>query len=80
MNGKVKIKTKLCLDDTLVEISANGYGEKLAEDGYGCPVVVEYYEGKLSVVVWDNINDETPSHIIDLEGAREDKRIEDVSW
>lgn len=79
MNRKIKIHTEMSANDTLLEIGANGYGEKLAQDGCGYPVIVQYYEGKLKVVIWDDINKETPSHMICLEGSREDKRINDVT-
>ena len=51
-----------------------GFGDHNSEDGYGAPVLVENWEGKLRVVVWADINQEDPTHVIDLTGARERNR------
>jgi len=55
-------------------VSPKGYGECGAQDGYGCPIKVEVWQGELRVIVWGDINQEDPTHIISLEGAKEDKR------
>ena len=60
-----------------IYIQAKGYGDCCSNDGYGTPVFIEWYDGELRVVVFGDINQEDPTHIISLEGAREDKRIED---
>jgi len=36
--------------------------------------MVEFFNGEMRVIVWDDINVEDPTHIISLEGAREDVR------
>jgi len=46
-------------------------------DGQGSPILVEVADGKLRVVCWSDINEEDPTHIISMEKAREDLRIED---
>lgn len=52
-----------------LEIHLGGYSTADSEDG---PVVViELFDGKLRVLVWDNINNEDPK-IIDLAGAKEE--------
>jgi hypothetical protein len=51
-----------------------GYGLCACADGTAGPVLLELHEGRLRLVVWDDINLEEPSHVIDLEGAREDHR------
>jgi hypothetical protein len=63
--------------EPIVMIGAEGYGEKTAADGAGFPVVVEFHEGKFRVLVWSDIDEEDPTHIISLEGAREDARQSD---
>ena len=55
-------------------IKAEGYGDYTSADGLGMPIVLEHYEGELRLLVWSDINQEEPTHIISLEGAREDKR------
>lgn len=52
------------------------YGEKTAALGYGTPVLLELYRGKLTLHVWSDINSEGPTHSISLEGAREDARVQ----
>jgi hypothetical protein len=55
-------------------IQPEGYGDLCSKDGEGTPVLIELYEGELRVVVWDDINQEDHTHLISLEGAREDRR------
>ena len=55
----------------------DGYGDKCSQDGKGVPVIVEYNQGKVRVLIWNDINREDMTHAIDLEGAREDLRIEE---
>lgn len=66
-------------DGCSVALGFEGYGEKTAADGYGCPVLVELYNGRLTLHVWADINSENPTHSIDLEGAREDARMPEAS-
>ena len=51
----------------------DGYGEGSAEDGHGWPVLIEFYDNKLQVVVWNDINNQNPI-IIPLDGAKESLR------
>ena len=53
------------------------YGEQCSKDGYGHPVLIEVYQGELRVIIWSDINQEDSTHIISLEGAKEDKRIDE---
>lgn len=53
-----------------IMLMAAGYGDRASTPGYGAPVIIEQYEGKLRVVVWDDINDDDASQIIELGGAR----------
>ena len=55
-----------------------GYGCFGCADGTAGPILLELYEGRLRLLVWDDINLEDPSHIIDLEGAREAQRRDTV--
>src|SRR5215217_89992 len=58
----------------LLEIGADGYGEMTAETGHGFPVVIEFYNGKLTLRVFSDINSEDPTHTINLDGALESAR------
>ncbi len=43
-------------------------------DGPFAPVLLERHRGKLRLVVWANINQQEPTHIIDLSEALESNR------
>lgn len=62
------------LDHLLIKV--DGYGDAVSADGSGFPILIEYHDGKLQVVLWADINKEDTTHVIDLEGARESKRKE----
>jgi hypothetical protein len=51
----------------------DGYGEAGSEDGHGWPVLVEFYDNKLQVAVWNDITKQDPI-IIPLSGAKESLR------
>lgn len=57
-----------------VEIGVEGFGEKTSLPPYARPIFLEFYEGKLTLRVWADINQEDPTHVIDLSGALETKR------
>lgn len=59
------------------EVLFDGYGVKNIEPGHGPSIYVEYYDGKLRLLVWADINQEEPTHTIDLSGALESQRKED---
>lgn len=56
------------------DIHVEGYGQSSFLPGFEAPLYVELYQGKLMLYVWADINNEEPTHVIDLEGARESKR------
>ena len=70
------IQLSLNAEDGQLWIRPEGYGEKCAADGEGSPIGIEIWEGRLRLVVFDNINSENPQ-IIDLENARESVRKKD---
>lgn len=73
--GEVEIEQgHLCL-----MIAVKGYGEACSGDGDGHPILLERYQGQLRLVVWGDINQEDPTHIISLEDAREDRRLAEDS-
>ena len=51
-----------------------GFGDLTTVDGEGEPVYIEYRDGVPTVVVWGDINQEDPTHVISLEDAAEAKR------
>jgi hypothetical protein len=48
-----------------------GFGDGGSPKGEGFPVCLLWQNGELKLYVWDNINNEEASHIINLAGARE---------
>ena len=59
--------------DDFLEIEIKGLGT-LAEQGNGRTVLVEFYDDKWWVRVWADINQEDPTHIIDMSRALEHNR------
>lgn len=66
-----KLNVTLEIHENGLLICPEGYGNLSSARGHGCPVLFEVANGRLRVIVWDDINTEEPSHVIDLEGARE---------
>jgi hypothetical protein len=71
------LNVKILLEGDKLWISPQGYGEKCAEDGKGYPVSLEIWQGRLRLVVFNDINSEDPQ-IIDLEKAKESNLILNV--
>lgn len=74
VQGSISLPEK---DFSQLLIRFKGYGDCCSAEGHGVPIILERYEGKLRLIVWADINKEDPTHIIDLEEAREDNRKED---
>lgn len=55
-----------------VYIGAKNYSTKTGEEDE--IIMIEQSEGKLRLIVWGDINEEDPTHIINLNGARESRR------
>ena len=66
----------------VILLEAEGYGNRTGEgvpgEGYNDIVMLEYYGDKLRVIVWSDINQEDPTHIIEMENARESNRRSDT--
>jgi hypothetical protein len=61
----------------LLEISLPGYGTKTMDDDFGGIIALENYNG-LRLHVWSDINQEDPTHVINLENAKLEKRLPDL--
>lgn len=70
------IPIHLVCEEGQLWIQPQDYGEKNAEDGEGFPVGIEIWQGKLRLIVFDDIHSDTPQ-IIDLEKARESRRAKE---
>ncbi|HBG27652.1 MAG: hypothetical protein A2Y10_10380 [Planctomycetes bacterium GWF2_41_51] len=69
-----EVKVKILSQGGQIWIGAEGYGEKCADEGEGFPIGIEIWQGRLRLIVFNDINNEEPQ-IIDLENARETCRI-----
>ena len=72
---KPELKVRVSFENGQIWINAEGHGEYCAPDGEGCPIGIEYADGKLRVVVWPDINVEDPT-IIEMDGALEKNRVD----
>ncbi len=77
--GDRTIRVEVAEEQCGLVIYPAGYGCFGCADGTAGPILLELYEGRLRLLVWDDINLEDPSHIIDLEDAREDHRRDTVA-
>jgi hypothetical protein len=70
-----QVEAKISIMTHGVELGVKGYSNLI--DDEGCVAYLEYYESELRLIVWANINEEDPTHIINLEGARNERRDPD---
>ena len=68
-DGEIKCRLKLGNDGLTIHPEGTGIHE-----GDFAPILLEFYEGKVRLVVWGDINNEDPTHAIDLSGALESNR------
>lgn len=74
VDGRTKVRGVVRATKQSIAISFDGYGDCVSMEGYGEPVFIELREDGLHLVVWADINQEDPTHDINLSGAREDRR------
>ncbi len=60
-----------------ITIGIEGYGECGSTDAAARPIYLEHHEGKLTLYVWADINNEEPTHVIELAGAKHEHRKPD---
>ena len=66
--------------ETLCQIALGKDGLTIHPEGTGiyegdfAPILLEFYERKVRLVVWGDINNEDPTHAIDLSSALESNR------
>ncbi len=75
VTGK-KLLIEVQVNSMGIFIHADGYGEKTSVESASFPIMVEFYNDRLRVLTWGDINQEDPTHIIGMEGARESLRLE----
>lgn len=67
---------RIVASDFAISVYPQGHGDFGSADGHGCPLFIEFYQGRLRVIAFPNINEQDPQ-IIDLSGAKEDTRLND---
>ena len=72
-SAPVEIKVNILSEGSKIWIQPEGYGEKCSADGQGFPIGIEIWQGRLRLIIFDDINRQEPQ-IIDLEKARETAR------
>lgn len=70
------VDTVVTVRGTSIEIHVDGYGTREEVDDFSIPLFLEFYDGCLQVVVWDDINQADPK-IIQMEQARTSNRKDD---
>lgn len=70
--GKVDVRVEV--SRRYITVTTEGYGDCGNPYPQGVPILIELCGGCLRVVLWSDIANESPTHIIPLEGAKEDKR------
>jgi len=68
-----KLPVNIMVEHGKLWIQPVGFGDKTSADGHGWPIGMEVWEGRLRLIIFDDINTEDP-RIIDLENARECSR------
>jgi hypothetical protein len=71
---------KNSIEEISVEVIPEGVAIRHA--GTGCndgdypPIIIEWWDGVPRIVIWGDINDQDPTHIIDMSKALESNRHE----
>lgn len=58
-----------CVNTRALLIHFDGYGERNTIAEFSSPVLIENRDGVPYVVIWGDINQADPTHVISLEGA-----------
>lgn len=67
------VEVELEINPQNVSITSGGYGDAIEGKG-GIIALLENNDGILRLVVWSDINNDEPTHVIDLSGAKEERR------
>jgi hypothetical protein len=72
--GSDRISGRIEAGDDGLAVFIDGYGECTSPDGNGAIIILEKYQGRLRVLVWDDIREENPK-VVDVECASESRRL-----
>ena len=73
----LKTPAKINCRGGAIFVHIDGYGDSCSPDNQGFPIAIEIAEGVARVVIWADVNQEDPTHIIPLTNAKENLRIEE---
>lgn len=62
-----------------IGIHLEGCGMLEMEPGTGAPIFIEFYDGKPRCLVWADIRDPDPTHVIEMDEAMESNRAQEES-
>lgn len=77
IEGHAVVKAQVEWSNGTLWIMPEGYGDNSAAPGFGSPICLELWEGRLRLLAWDDINNCDPK-VIDMEGARETQRLDNT--
>jgi len=68
-------RVQVKFNDLGIGLHFPGYGDHGTADPHGEPVFIEYRNGVPHVVVWQDIQQEDPTHVIGLEDAKIERQL-----
>ena len=68
-----KLPVNIMAEQGKLWVQPVGFSDKTSADGHGWPIALEIWQGRLRLIIFDDINTEEPK-IIDLENAKETSR------
>lgn len=75
-NVKGSFSANVTLSNGCILIGVKEYSDHVSLDNLGFPILVERYEGSLYLRVWNDINKEDVTHHINMDGARNENRMD----
>jgi hypothetical protein len=66
-DAKQEVTVSVEKNDMALFIHPQGFGTK---DGDYAPILLEQLKGTLRLLVWADVNNDEPTHVIDLSGAK----------
>jgi len=74
--GRANLPVTVEGNELALVIKPEGFGDYYSSDGHGAPILIENRNGVPFLIVWANINQEDPTHVINLREASEKARVE----
>ena len=72
--SKKKLPAKVDLRGGQISVWLAGHGDAGSMNAASRPILVELYDGEARTIVWSDIRQEDPTHIISMDGAKEERR------